>query len=149
MFVYVGIIITNPPQDITVCINNMAEINCGFTGADPGLVLPNWIIIMRNEDGSIVSNETVFGSLISSNLVDNLKWVPDLDSGTNNASNSKLLFGPVSKTNNQSLFQCYFTNSRNQIVATSNIGIITVVSKLKISVKLFIYFLLSSRSTIC
>ena len=138
MYVYVGVIITNPPQNVTVCINNEAEINCGFTGADPDILIPSWIMIMRNEDGSIVSNETVFGAIISSNLVDNLRWVPDLDSGINNASNSKLLFGPVSKTDNQTSFQCFFVNSRNQFFATSNIGIITVVGKMKISVKFFI-----------
>ena len=129
---YVGVIITNPPQNVTVCINNVAEISCGFTGADPNLVRPDWIIIMRNEDGSIVSNETVFGAVILSNLEDNLEWVPDLDSGTNNASNSKLSFGPVDKTDNQSSFQCYFVSSKNQILAISNIGIITVVGKMKI-----------------
>ena len=109
----------------------MAEINCGFAGADPRLVVPNWIIIMRNDDGSIVSNETVLGSAIALSLVSGYVWVPDVNSGPNNAPNSKLLFGPVSKTNDQSSFQCYFINSRNQILATSSIGTITVVGKMK------------------
>ena len=41
---------TNPPTNVIVCINTLAEINCGFTGADPNLVAPNWRIIMRNEN---------------------------------------------------------------------------------------------------
>ena len=109
----------------------MAEIYCGFTGADPDHVTPDWRIIMRNGDDNIVSNETVTGSSIISNCVSGFQWVPDFDSGANNAPNSKLLFGPVNETHNQSSFQCFFTNSRNEVIATSSIGTITVVGKIK------------------
>ena len=128
---YIGLNITNPPRNVTVCINNVAEINCGFTGADPLFVIPNWILIMRNDSGSIASNETVLGSDISLNLVSGLQWVPDVNSGANNAPNSKLLFGPVNKIHNQSSFQCVFMSALNQILATSSIGTITVVGKMK------------------
>ena len=126
---YIALNITNPPQNVTMCINTAAEINCGFTGADPDLITPDWRIIMRNGDGNIVSNETITGNRIILNLVSGLEWVPDLDIGANNAPNSKLFFGPVNKTHNQSSFQCFFTNSRNQILAISSIGTITVVGK--------------------
>ena len=132
IYVYIGLNITNSPQNITVCINDMAEINCGFTGVDPILIVPNWIIIMRSDNGSIVSNETVFGGEISANRISGFSWEPDVDSGTDNAPNSILLFGPIKKTHNQSSFQCFFINSRNQIVGTSRIGTITVIGKMKI-----------------
>ena len=64
-------------------------------GVDPQFVTPNWIIIMRDDDGSIVSNESVLGDSITANLVSDLQWVSDRNSGANNAPNSKLLFGPV------------------------------------------------------
>ena len=130
LYVHIGLNITNPPQNVTVCINNVAEINCGFTGVDPQFIAPSWIILTRNSNSTIASNKTVFGSAITLNRVSGFEWVPDVISGVNNAPNSKLLFGPVNKTHNQSSFQCFFTNSRNQILATSSIGTITVVGKM-------------------
>ena len=65
LIIIVGLIITNGPQDTTVCMNVMAECYCGFTGTDPNFVVPNWRIVYRNDDGSIVSNDTVDGDDIS------------------------------------------------------------------------------------
>ena len=130
LYVHIGFNITNPPQDVTVCINNVAEINCGFTGVDPQFIAPSWIILTRNSNSSIASNKTVFGSAITANHVSGLQWIADFNSGVNNAPNSKLLFGPVNETHNQSSFQCFFTNLRNQILATSSIGTLTVVGKM-------------------
>ena len=129
MYVRTGLNITNPPQNVTVCINDMAEINCGFTGANPLLVLPNWIIF---NNGRFANNETVLGPDIALNRVSGFVWVPDVNSGAKNAPNSKLLFGPVNKTHNQSLFQCVFMSALNQVLATSSIGTITVVGKMKL-----------------
>ena len=123
--------ITNPPTNVTVCINTVAEINCGFTGADPEYATPNWRIIMRNENGSIASNETIVGQSISANLVSGLEWIPDLNSGADNAPNSELIFGPVNTTHNQSSFQCLFVTAWNEIIAASSIGTITVVGKME------------------
>ena len=128
MHVHIGLNITNPPQNVTVCINSRAEISCGFTGADPLLVLPNWIIF---NNGGIANNKTVSGSDITLNRVSGLQWVPDVTSGANNAPNSKLLFGPVNKIHNQSSFQCFFVSPLNEVFATSSIGTITVVGKIK------------------
>ena len=68
----VGFVITNGPQDITVCINAMAECYCGFTGASPAFAVPDWRIIFRNDNGSIVSNDTVVGDDIVSRLINGL-----------------------------------------------------------------------------
>ena len=86
---------------------------------------------MRNDNGSIVSNETIVGSNIAANLVSDLEWVPDLNSGEDNATNSKLLFGPVNNTHNQLSFQCIFVTSQNEVIAASSIGTITVVGKME------------------
>ena len=37
----IGFIITNGPEDTTVCMNTMAEIYYGFTGTDPNFAIPN------------------------------------------------------------------------------------------------------------
>ena len=124
-----GLNITNPPQNVTVCINNRAEINCGFTGENPELVIPNWIIF---NNGRFANNETVLGPDIALNRLSGFEWMPDVNSGANNAPNSRLLFGPVNKTHNQSSFQCVFMSPvNNQIFATSSIGTVTVVGKMK------------------
>ena len=86
---------------------------------------------MRNDNGSIVSNETIIGDSISVNLVSGLEWVPDTNSGEDNATNSELIFGPVNITHNQSSFQCIFVTSRNEVIAASSIGTITVVGKME------------------
>ena len=130
-FKFLGLNITNPPTNVTVCIDTLAEINCGFTGANPNFAVPNWRIIMRNDNGSIVSNETILGASISLNLVSGLEWVPDTNSGADNATNSKLVFGPVNNIHNQSSFQCIFLTSQNEVIAASSIGTITVVGKME------------------
>ena len=56
---YIDLTITNGPQNTTICMNAKGEISCGFTGANPNLAIPDWRIIMRNDNGSIVSNETL------------------------------------------------------------------------------------------
>ena len=131
MYKAIGFFITNGPQDTTVCINTMAECYCGFTGSSPSSTFPDWRIIFRSDNGSIVSNDTVDGNDIVSRLVNGLQWVPDLTSGDNNATNSKLLVGPVNMTQNQSSYQCIFTilssNSLESVI--SSVGTMTVVGK--------------------
>ena len=58
-----------------------------------------------------------------------LQWSPDLTSGDNNASNSKLLVGPVNKTHNQSSYQCIIRSTSGNLV--SSVGTLTVVGKTK------------------
>ena len=113
--------ITNPPTNVTVCINTLAEINCGFTGANLIFAVPNWRIIIRNDSGSIVSNDNIDGSDIVADHVSGLEWVPDLNSGDDNATNSKLIFGPVNSAHNQSSFQCIFVTTQNEVIAASSI----------------------------
>ena len=102
-------------------------MNCGYTGADPNTVVPKLKITLRSDNGSIISNNTVDGLTIFNEPRNGLQWVPDRTSGDYNATNSKLLVGPVNKTHNQSSYQCIFTTLNCNI--TSDVGTITVVGK--------------------
>ena len=94
---YVDIAIVDGPQDITVCMNATAAMNCGYTGADPDNVIPNWSIVLRS-DNDRINNISHRGIDIFEGKINGLQWVPDLTSGYNTAPNSKLLVGPVNKT---------------------------------------------------
>ena len=123
-----GLIITNGPQDTTVCMNAMAKIYCGFTGISPDFVVPSWRIVFRSDDGSILSNDTINGLDITNRLTNGLQWLPDLTSGNNNGTNSKLLVGPVNITHNQSSYQCIFIRGQSDLILSS-VGIMIVVGK--------------------
>ena len=109
-------------------MNNIAECNCGFTGTNPDFVIPNWRIVLRSDDGSIIRNNSVNGLDIVQGLINDLQWIPDLTSGDRNAPNSKLLVGPVNMTHNQSSYQCFF-NLLNSNSIISSVGTVTVVGK--------------------
>ena len=110
-----------------MCTNATAECHCGFIGADPNFVIPNWRIILRSEDNRIISNDTYNGYNIVNEDINGLQWVPDLTSGDNNASNSKLLVDPVNMTYNQLSCQCIIEIINDTII--SSVGTITVVGK--------------------
>ena len=110
-----------------MCISDVAEMDCGFSGANPGHVFPEWRIIYRSDTGSAISNFTVNGIDITNISMNGLQWSPDQNSGDNNAPNSKLLVGPVNKTHNQSSYQCIFDTGF--IFNKSEVGILTVVGK--------------------
>ena len=126
-YYYTDITITNGPQDTTVCMNTIAKINCGYTGANPVYVIPKWQILLRSDNGSIISNSTINGEDIYDTTINGLQWVPDLRD--NNASNSKLLVGPVNKTHNQSSYQCIIITLLVSSTIKSSVGTITVVGK--------------------
>ena len=119
-------IITNGPNNTTVCINNTAEINCGFTGANYIHIFPDWIVINRSDNGSILSNFTYNNNDVQMGRIGGLKWVPGNGSTNNNSSNSKLSVGPVNKTHDQSSYQCSF----REFSERSTVGTITVVGKM-------------------
>ena len=110
-----------------MCINATAECDCGFIGADPDTVIPNWRIVLRSDNGSIISNNTINGADIVNGHINDLQWEPDNTSGVNNAPNSKLLVGPVNMTHNQSSYQCTIEIINCTII--SSVGTITVVGK--------------------
>ena len=123
----VALNITNDPMDTTVCSGSVANIFCGFINADPNILVPNWIIVRRNDDGSVISNMTVSSNDIINNNNDGLEWVADTTSGPNNATNSRLVVGPVDETYNQSSYQCIFSLLSGTVEST--IGTLTVAGE--------------------
>jgi len=129
-------VITSGPENTTVCMNNMAVCTCGFDGTtlNPATTIPDWIIVTRATDGSIISNVTIDGGEIVDNKHDGLRWVVNQINATS-SPNSRLILGPVNVTHNQSSYQCLFTIStlingiiQRQIVRSS-IGTITVLGE--------------------
>ena len=49
------------------------NISCGYKGVDPFKIRPNWRIIKRNNNGSVISNETVSGMFIREDRFDDIK----------------------------------------------------------------------------
>ena len=112
-------------------MNTTAECYCGFTGASPNSAIPDWRIVFRSDNGNIVRNDIIDGLHILNGSINGLQWVPDLTSGDNNATNSKLLVGPVNMTHNQSSYQCIFNivglNGLKSVM--SSVGTMTIVGK--------------------
>ena len=123
----IGPQIISGPQNSTVCVNDKAEINCGFSGANPLHVVPNWRIVSRSDNGSVISNVTHNGVNIARGHINGLRWSPDLSSGYSNSPNSKLLVSPVNMAHNQSSYQCIIASISGSIVSSE--GTLTVVGK--------------------
>ena len=125
--------ITNGPMNVTVCSGTNAEISCGFTGvSNPINTRPNWSwrIIKRNNDGYVISNETINWMKIDTNKTDGLAFVV-VTSNTNdiiNANKSYLLVGPVDDTYNNTSYQCIFTIN-DTIIESDTAGTVTVIGK--------------------
>ena len=110
-----------------VCSNDVVDIACGFTGADPTTV-PYLRIVKRNNIGGF-NSIIIRGNRVTNNSVDGLVWVPDLNSGPNNSPNSKFVVGPVNRTLNLSLFRCGFPVSGGSNIESS-IGRLVVLGKM-------------------
>ena len=123
--------ITIDPMNVTVCSGTNAEISCGFTGvSDPFTTIPNWYwrIIKRNNDGDVISNETVRVMDINNNNTDDLSFVivTRNSNGITNAINSYLSVGPVDDTYNNTSYQCIFT-IYDIIIKSDAAGTVTVI----------------------
>ena len=110
-----------------MCTNQLANCTCGFVGADPNLVVPDWRIIKRNSNGVVVSDEIISGLNIIRDTTDGLEWIPDLA----NPNNSVLRIGPVDGTDNQSSYQCTITTILSGTVV-SEVGALTVLGEMRI-----------------
>ena len=120
------VVITNGPMNVTVCSGAKANISCGYTGVDPFNTMPNWRIIKRNNNGSVISNETVSGMDIRTNKIDDLKFVVVTIHGS--ADRSYLSVGPVDDTYNNTSYQCIFIINDN-IIESDTAGTITVTGR--------------------
>ena len=125
----VNVVITSGPINVTVCSGTKAKISCGYTGvSDPFNTKPNWRIFKRNNNGSVISNETVSGMDVHHNKIDDLKFIIVTRGSNNNADGSYLSVGPVDDTYNNTSYQCIFTINDN-IIESDTAGTITVVGR--------------------
>ena len=118
--------ITNGPMDTIVHTGGIANISCGFINESNNFT-PNWRIVRRSDNGTIISNTTVSSDIIATNTSDGLEWVSDKESGLNMSPNSRLLVGPVDETYNQSSYQCVFTVGG--VAVESSVGTLTVAGE--------------------
>ena len=120
---YTALVFTNAPMDTTTCIGSIAIISCGFDNVS-NLFVPDWRIIKRSDDGSVISDMTHRTADINNDDSDRLQYITDLSSGMNISPNSRLLVGPVDEKDNQSSYQCIFNIGFD--VFESSIGTLTV-----------------------
>ena len=114
-------------MNVTVCSGTKANISCGYGGVyDPLSTRPNWRIIKRNNDGSIISNKSVSGVDIHSKKFDDLDFFIVTIGNVNNVDGSYLSVGPVDDTYNNTSYQCIFTINDNTIESDTS-GTITVI----------------------
>ena len=123
--------ITDDPVNVTVCSETNAEISCGFTGvSDPLSTFPNWSwrIVKRNNNGDIISNETVKAVDIFNNKTDGLVFfiITSNRNGIISANDSHLSVGPVDDTYNNTSYQCIFTIN-DTIIESDTAGTVTVI----------------------
>ena len=126
------LVIVNGPTDIIVRTGAIGIMPCGFVNESIN-IQPDWNIITRSDDGSVISSVTVTPNQINSDNSngnsDHLVYEPDVTSGPNNATNNRLLVGPVDETHNQSSYQCIFDLALTDVISSS--GTITVAGEYK------------------
>ena len=129
-------------MNVTVCSGTKANISCGYTGVS-NLVKarPNWRIIKRNNNGSVINNETISGKVILDNATDDLEFNIILSNEMNvtNADESYLSVGPVDDIYNNTSYQCIFTINDN-IIESDTAGTITVIGMCDHLI-MYIYFM--------
>ena len=132
------------PMNVTVCSGTKANISCGYTGVTDFVdTLPNWRIIKRYNNGSVISNKTVSGVNIFRNMVGDLKFF--LITSDNNANGSYLSVGPVDDTYNNTSYQCKFNISDN-IIESDTAGTITVIG---MYVAMYVHMYVAMYVAIC
>ena len=112
-------------MNVTVCSGTKAKISCGYTGvSDFFTIRPDWRIINRSNNGSIISNVTVSGVDIRSNKIYDLNFT--VVTNGNSADGSYLSVGPVDDTYNNTSYQCIFTIN-DTIIEGDTAGTVTVI----------------------
>ena len=124
--IIVALKITDGPSDTAVCTGSVVNISCGFVN-DSADFVPNWRIIRRSSDRSVISNMSISGSDIITNVNDGLEWIPDTSSGPSMSPNSRLVVGPVNETDNHSSYQCSFAFASG--IVESSVGTLTVTGE--------------------
>ena len=124
----IALVITNHPMNVTVCSRTKAKISCGYAGvSDLFNTMPDWRIIKRNNNGSVISNVTVSADDVFEDNSDGLEFFISVN-GDKGTSGSYLSVGPVDDTYNNTSYQCIFTINDN-IIESDTAGTITVTGK--------------------
>ena len=119
------LVITNGPMNVTTCSGTNAEISCDYAEApDPFDTRPDWRIIKRNNDGHVISNETVNAAIIRNDRSDGLVFHAQVL--IDNSITGILLVGPVDDTYNNTSYQCIFTIN-DTIIKSDTAATVTVV----------------------
>ena len=84
----------------SVCINDKADINCGFQGANPTDVEVIWYIARQNSRVMTVPTNDILTP------TNGLQWVLDVSSGNDRSPHSKLIVGRVGEEHHRSTYQC-------------------------------------------
>ena len=116
-------IINGPSATSSVCIGGIAEINCGFQGANPNDVEVIWYITRENSHVMMVHGSDI------TTATNGLQWVLDVSSGNDRSPNSKLIVGPVNEDFDQSTYQCYI-GLPGEMKISSVIETLTVIGML-------------------
>ena len=124
-------------MNVKACSGTRAEISCDFSGApDPFNTKPDWRIIKRNNDGNVISNETVNATIIRINKIDGLVFLAEVSNGN---VNGRLLVGPVDDTYNNTSYQCIFTIN-DTIIESDTAGTVSVIGMYIRAYNAWIYF---------
>ena len=125
MNVFVALVIINGPMNVTVCSGRVAEMSCDYSGApDPINTRPDWRIIRRNNDGHVISNETVNAAIIRVNKTDGVVFLAKVL--INSSVIGRLSVGPVDDTYNNTSYQCIFPVN-GTIIESDTAGTVTVI----------------------
>ena len=120
---------------MTTCSGTNAEISCDFTEvSNPFDTRPDWRIIRRNNDGLVISNETVNAGIIRANQTDGLVFHSQVL--TNNIVTVRLSVGPVDHTYNNTSYQCIFTIN-DTIIESNTAGTVSVIG-MYVHINLFV-----------
>ena len=110
--------IVKDPINTTVFIGKFANLSCSSVGASANRIVPDWLVGKNN----VLPTKRIYsGYEIVNKHVENIKWIPDLNTGTNGT----LLVGPVDKNDNGSTYQCVFSFSDGSVY--SKVAVLTVI----------------------
>ena len=110
MCLLTGLVITNPPQNTTVCVRDEVNITCGYSHISQLGIIPIWIIGRDSLSPIKITQSSEFHS-------------PKVD----NDSDTVLTVYSVTELMNETTFQCEFTLLPPVF---SPIAILTVMGKL-------------------
>jgi len=109
--IFIGVVITSPPQNNVVCVGDEVNITCGYNFSIQ--VPPVWIIGGQTYSGSNIENSTIFELPEVTDTIDTV-----------------LILYSADESFNQTSFQCEF---QFHPPVQSTTGVLTVMGKIVIT----------------